>query len=391
MQTKKTPSLVSSAIFLIGIVLYWGSNSTIVLGATETKPSSPSTIYLPLILNNFFVLSPPILIGPPDNAAQECHITLSWNAVPNATKYQVRFRGTDGGYYQSAVQSTLSLFVFETGTVQWQVRAGDDQNNWSDFSPSRTVTVLPGPFTQPPMPIAPAKSSTLQSGQPDFVWDWAKHCDGTIYGGTDIYRVQVDDQPDFGSPIWNSTAGGTSRKMVFVQYTDPETSFPVSYILPEGTYYWRVRGEDSGGFSAWSETRSFQSRKPYNDCPPLKSGPETYIITSIVDPGMPYPTQLDFSELAPVIGQTQTITLTTRVKSPTDLNQLPSPVQSVVGHHLTDYAISNPLTYTLVSGDGLNGQWKAHWAIPGEFCYNYGFKFEITNSVGTLPYFSPIR
>lgn len=64
------------------------------------------------------------------------------------------------------------------------------------------------------------------------------------------YRIQVDDDPSFGSPI-------DTRVVDQPTHTAPTT------LYPEGTYFWRVQAVDSASNGlAWSEVKTFTKASP---------------------------------------------------------------------------------------------------------------------------------
>lgn len=121
---------------------------------------------------------------------------------------------------------------------------------------SATLTVTPG--TAPPAAptlSSPANNFRLPPNQGiTFVWNAA--------GGAVTYEIQVDDSSAFNAPLVVSLAGLTQTQSVH--------SFSA-----ERTYWWRVRGRNSGGTpGAWSAVRTFQIRRGA-PAPPPPPGPVT--------------------------------------------------------------------------------------------------------------------
>jgi hypothetical protein len=78
--------------------------------------------------------------------------------------------------------------------------------------------------------VAPATGHTISDTTPTFAWD-AAH-------GASAYRLQVDEDPGFGSPeIDESTASA---------------SYTPTVPLDFGTYHWRVRASNGCGDGPWS-------------------------------------------------------------------------------------------------------------------------------------------
>jgi hypothetical protein len=93
--------------------------------------------------------------------------------------------------------------------------------------------------SSPPMLIAPA-ASTVFLGQPTFRW--------TLADGARRYRLQVAQDPSFGSPIDDVVTDATS-------YTSSST-YPADTLL-----YWRVRADDENLVGlTWSATGTFEKK-----------------------------------------------------------------------------------------------------------------------------------
>jgi hypothetical protein len=104
----------------------------------------------------------------------------------------------------------------------------------------------------PSMPVllSPDDGSRVCSGRKClFCWATAS--------GAETYRVQMDDDPAFGSPEYQNTTAETCA----------ETGFTGS-----GPRYWRVYADGPCGTSAWSETREVD----------VWDGPLEFRCTSIV-------------------------------------------------------------------------------------------------------------
>ena len=97
----------------------------------------------------------------------------------------------------------------------------------SDWSVTWSFTILGFPGI--PTLNSPADGHSSCVTTPAFSWGPAPNATG--------YRLQVDNNADFGTPEISTLAAGTS-------YTSPS--------LAEGTYHWRVRAENSCGGSEYS-------------------------------------------------------------------------------------------------------------------------------------------
>lgn len=97
------------------------------------------------------------------------------------------------------------------------------------------LAVIDSPSAAPGL-VTPADGTTLGDVAPTLEWT-------AVLGGTD-YLVEIDDQPDFASPVLAQTVAGTSLDV-------PQG------LLQGGTlYYWRVTAQNSCGEQA-SVTRQF--------------------------------------------------------------------------------------------------------------------------------------
>ena len=72
------------------------------------------------------------------------------------------------------------------------------------------------------------------------------------------YRIQVDDDPAFGSPIWDSGAAGTAMGNVTAGSRCADISYAGSALSTLTTYYWRIKFWDDGGAEgAWSTESAY--------------------------------------------------------------------------------------------------------------------------------------
>ncbi|MEO0133105.1 MAG: choice-of-anchor J domain-containing protein, partial [candidate division WOR-3 bacterium] len=94
----------------------------------------------------------------------------------------------------------------------------------------KTFTVEPLPITL----ISPPNGVTMSDNTPTFSWSEVT--------GAEIYRIEVDSNPNFTDPVFAGELGDTEIE------SDP---------LPDGTYYWRVRVQSPGTPDPWSEVRTF--------------------------------------------------------------------------------------------------------------------------------------
>jgi len=96
-------------------------------------------------------------------------------------------------------------------------------------------------LSTPPALSAPADGATV-TGQPTFRWSRAE--------GARDYRIQVSQDPSFGSTLEDTTTDATA-------YT-PTVTYPADTVL-----YWRVRGNDENELGmSWSPTGTFRRTLP---------------------------------------------------------------------------------------------------------------------------------
>jgi hypothetical protein len=102
----------------------------------------------------------------------------------------------------------------------------------SDWTDAWSVTLLSSPSS--PTLLSPADGSHGSDRTPAFSW--------SSVSGAATYRLQVDDDPAFSSPIVDQSLSATT-------YT------PTSDLAP-GAYHWRVRAANDCGDSDWSDAWS---------------------------------------------------------------------------------------------------------------------------------------
>jgi predicted phage tail protein len=171
--------------------------------------------------------------------------TFTWASVPTAVQYEFQIDVEGGGFVSPALHSSgwispasyrPSPLVFsQIGDLHWQVRARDNAGNMSLWSSMGTVTVTP-PVPVAPMLSAPAANAATTDNTPTFTW--------TAVPYATSYRIEIDNNNNFSSPEFTASLSGFSQ---------------TASLLPNGTYYWRVRANNSlAQPGAWAATRTLR-------------------------------------------------------------------------------------------------------------------------------------
>jgi ELWxxDGT repeat protein len=190
------------------------------------------------------VAGKPNLINPLDkSASSQITPNFQWNSVAYASAYQLQV-STNFLFINPLLDVTLdknltSLApgVLADGFYYWRVRAINEQGEIGQWSAVFTHTI----DTEPPLVPAstsPVNSARVSSGQPLFLW--------TSIGGVHHYILQVDDEPDFSTPL------------IDVLPATANYSTPATQVLPQGHYYWRVKSVDfAANESSWGAVSTF--------------------------------------------------------------------------------------------------------------------------------------
>lgn len=127
------------------------------------------------------------------------------------------------------------------GRYHWRVRTKGISGHWSGWSVVWSFVLSRQGL---PSLVRPADGAVLTDNRPEFSW--------TAPSGAVRYRLQVDDDPDFATPVVDESLAVTT-------YT------PTSG-LADGEYYWRVRARNAAGvWSGWTGAWSFSIRVPVLD------------------------------------------------------------------------------------------------------------------------------
>jgi hypothetical protein len=192
--------------------------------------------------------------GPQSGAWSPRMPLFTWDWVPGACGYFVVVARdaeftkivdvalTTHPAYAPRNSVAVTTYADETTTYYWAVMPTTKPNG--DGLSTQPTDNHPQAFQKrslPPTLLSPANGADVTS-QPVFRWTSAE--------GARQYRIQVDDDPTFGSPIADVVTNATG-------YTS------TSALPPDSVLYWRVRANDENLVGlTWSPTGTFTRRLP---------------------------------------------------------------------------------------------------------------------------------
>jgi len=189
------------------------------------------------------LLDAPQLIQPVDDAiGVPVTETFRWTSVPGATAYRLSVYGEpevdtfsytvdgilDTSYTMPAGILSNSYYYF------WDVVAYESGGDGLYPYSNSFTTIAP-----PPVLISPTDGSTAVPPGVSLLWHAAS--------AAIQYQVQIDDDAGFGSPAAQSSQ------------TDTAFAVPAGALSPFTTYHWRVRYQEPGGWTEWSDVWSFRT------------------------------------------------------------------------------------------------------------------------------------
>ena len=194
----------------------------------------------------------PSLSSPADGASTtDTTPQFQWAAAAEATGYEFVI-ADNPGLSNPVLQSAAAGTTFTPGSPLfagdyfWAVRSrnqsGPACDKFSDWSEARSLTIEADPLCGTPgvpAPAVPDDGATLADSTPSFGWAPADNAP--------TYQLVISTSPDLSSPV----AEATTTAVIFT-LDDP---------LPDGLFYWAVRGLNQqppcNQAGDWSSTRSF--------------------------------------------------------------------------------------------------------------------------------------
>ncbi|MEX0737310.1 MAG: fibronectin type III domain-containing protein, partial [Bacteroidota bacterium] len=197
--------------------------------------------------------STPQLLTPGTGAInQSVNPVLSWLPAPGADFYQLQV-STDDSFLSTVINQggLVSTSYSATGLLPstkhfWRVNA-TNSGGVSSFSPVFNFTTVPA-VPAIPLLLSPVDGALNQPGGIRFQW-------AAVTGAT-FYSLQISGDTTFVT----LTAGLDSTAT---------TTDSVSGLEPSTLYFWRVRGGNAGGASAYSAPFAFTTAQPPPAAPQL--------------------------------------------------------------------------------------------------------------------------
>ena len=204
------------------------------------------------------ILATPVLISPASGLSFSftSPVHFTWNQADNKTNVRYTIDvSTHGGVdfdpniihtYTTVINppsSSHSFAITHAGVYYWRVKAivddpGADNNGETRISSIFQFTMtLPGPTL-----VSPINGVTGVSVLPTMVWN-------SVTGAVS-YKLYVDDENTFDSPIYVNNEGTNTSKT----FNALIPNFP---LINGQRYYWKVAAIDAGGNEFPSSTRHF--------------------------------------------------------------------------------------------------------------------------------------
>ena len=196
----------------------------------------------------------PTLTAPANNTSTTTSLPIfKWTKPVGAVRFDIRLDTEETPALTPGVNLTANTFKpvapLVTTTYYWQVQAYDSLGTPSGWSPVFSLKITT-PTTGAPLPNRFGPGSTNAPHTVRLSWgpiSW-------VYPGG-WYEVMIDDHATFASPLFQTPNNASVLPGGTQTIQEGIGGFP---ILPNGTFYWRVRACDSTGrCGSWSSRGTF--------------------------------------------------------------------------------------------------------------------------------------
>ncbi len=173
-------------------------------------------------------------------------VTVCWQTANKAIEYHLQVSETPDFKTFIVDVNTIKDLCYEVeklkvGTEYYWRIAAINLGGSSGFSPTWSFKTAPLPPSSKINLVNPSNNSSNLKLSVEFKWD--------AINGADLYNLLVSKDQDFKDILYNSDVYNSNSKTI--------------HNLPPLTkLYWKVRGENDGGFSPWSDTWNFTTEDP---------------------------------------------------------------------------------------------------------------------------------
>jgi hypothetical protein len=200
------------------------------------------------------ILVAPVLATPLNNATNApAEVLFTWNESVGAESYRIQV-ALDSGFDemvedQSGIpDNEYTLLLDYLTEYYWRVNAlnEDGPSGWSEIRSFTTV------IEKPTIPLLVSPTNDAENVSVTAILDWNES------ERAETYHVQVSTSTDFESNTIDESGIA-------------ESLFVLNGVSGGTQYHWRVRAENPGGFSDWSEVWTFTTIEQLPDIPLLVS------------------------------------------------------------------------------------------------------------------------
>ncbi len=191
--------------------------------------------------------SVPVQLSPEKGAKKlDTKVTLCWQAANKAIEYHLQVSETPDFQKFVIDVNTIKDLCYEVDKLKigteyyWRV-AAINLGGSSGFSPIWNFKTAPLAPNEKINLVSPPNNATNTLVNLVFKWDAVE--------SADLYTLQIAKDPEFKDFVVNNDKVFSNTKTIF--------NLPALTKL-----YWRVRGENDGGYSPWSDTWNFTTEDP---------------------------------------------------------------------------------------------------------------------------------